>query len=122
MPFDKNAENLIANLRGFPENKSRSIKRAAVPIDSVLEVILERYRINQPRVEDTIMSKWKEIVGERTAHRCSPQRIVQEKKLLVFAANSTVRSELKFNERNILKKLKSLPGCDRIEAIVFHTG
>lgn len=122
MPFNKQTENLIANLRGLPESKSRATVRSVTPVDTLVDAILERYRINQPRVEDTIMSRWKEIVGERTAHRCRPQSILQEKKLLVFAANSIVRSELKFNEKKILKKLKSLPGCERIQALVFQTG
>ena len=121
MKFNRHTENLIANLRGLPEDRGRSIHRSAVPLGNLVDTLFERYKVNQPRLEDTIMANWKKIVGEKTAHRCSPVKIVQQKRLVVFAANSIVRSELKFNQRAIIKKINALPNCEDIREIVFQT-
>lgn len=121
MKFNRYTENLIANLRGLPEDRKRSKIRAIMPLGNLVDKVVARYQINQPRLEDTIMANWKSIVGEKTAHRCSPLKIVQQKRLVVFTANAIVRSELKFNQRAILKKINALPKCHHIREIVFQT-
>lgn len=121
MKFNRHTENLIANLRGLPEDRGRSIRRTTVTLSDLVDTVFERYKVNQPRLEDTIMANWKNIVGEKTAHRCSPVKIMQQKRLVVFTANSIVRSELKFNQRVILKKINALPNCENIRELVLQT-
>lgn len=123
MKFSRQTENLIANLRGLPENRSRSRIRPAAPMETLVEKILQRYKIDKPRLEDTLMANWKSIVGEKNAHRCRPTRLVEkETKLLIFTANTIVRSELQFNQRKIIQKINTLPDCQKIKAIGFQAG
>lgn len=121
MKFNRHTENLIANFRGLPEDRRRSKLRAPVQLGNLVDSVFERYQVNQPRLEDTIMANWKSIVGKKTAHRCSPVKIVQQKRLVVFTANAIVRSELKFNQRAIITKINALPKCQHISEIVFQT-
>jgi len=117
MHFSREVNNLIANLRGVPEDRSRSRPRGAKPIDSVVEVILERYKIGQPTAEEVIVKHWKAIVGEETAHRARPMKLVNGKQLIILAANSVIKQELLFAERQILKRIRALPECSAIRDV-----
>lgn len=117
MHFSREVNNLIANLRGLPEDESRSRPRDVKPIDSVVEVILERYKIGKPTAEEIIVKNWKEIVGEETAHRCRPMKLVNGKQLVILASNSVIKQELLFSERQILKRIRALPECGAIRDV-----
>ncbi len=122
MKFSREVENLIANLRSLPEDKSRSNLRQSYPIDSLIEVILKRYKIGKPTSEETIMAHWTKIMGEDNAHRCSPQRLDEAGTLLVAVNNPVLRRELMFQRAPILKKIQALSECAHIKAIVFMAG
>lgn len=68
------------------------------------------------------MANWKAIVGEKTAHRCRPQKIVKERVLVITATNSVVRSELQFNQRQVLKRIQQIEGCEGIRELVIKAG
>lgn len=119
MQFGRHVENLIANLRGLPEDYGRSRPRPAMQIDNLLEVVLERYRIGCPTPEERIIEHWREVVGERTAHRCRPERIDRQNRLVILAANSVIKQELLFQKRAILKRIQSLPDCRHISDIIL---
>jgi len=120
MQFSREVNNLIANLRGVPEDRGRSRLRDAKPVDSVIEVILERYKIGQPTPEEIIVKHWKDIVGEETAHRARPMKIVNGKQLVILAANSVIKQELLFAERQILKRVRALPECAGIRDVTIR--
>ncbi|MGE9295958.1 MAG: DUF721 domain-containing protein [Puniceicoccales bacterium] len=117
MQFSREVNNLIANLRDLPEDHGRSRSRGAKPIDSVVEVILERYKIGKPTAEEIIVKHWKEIVGEETAHRARPMKLVNGKQLIIMASNSVIKQELLFAERQILKRVRALPECGAIRDV-----
>ncbi len=122
MQFNRDVQNLIANLRGVPEDRGRSRKRDATDLDSLVEVIFERHQIGQDNLENVIMANWKDIVGERTAHRCRPQRLVNNRKLVILAGNPVIRQELQFMQNKILRQLHALPGCQCVREIVVLNG
>lgn len=122
MKFSRNVENLIANLRGLPENRSRSRLRPELRIDSVVEVLLERHQIGQTKPAETIMAHWKELVGSTAAHRCAPLRIDERGNLFVAVANPVIKQELLFRKRQILARLQQLPGCEHLNDIVLRAG
>ena len=122
MKFTRKAENLIANFRGVPENFTSIYKRDIIQIDSAIEVILQKYKIGPNSIEDTLMHYWRDIVGEQTAHRCRPQRILNDKRLVIVTSNPVIRQELLFKKRAILKKLHSIPECKDIKDIVVGSG
>ncbi len=122
MHFRRDVENLIATLRGLPANRSRAKLRNTTNLDNLVEVIFERHQIGKDNIEDVVMAHWKEIVGERTAHRCRPQRLVQGRKLIILAGSPVIRQELQFNQNRILRKLHALPGCHTINEVVILNG
>lgn len=123
MQFPRHVENLIADLRGLPRDHSRSRDRAAVPLGSLLEVIVEKHQLEHPGIEQQVSANWREIVGQGTAHRCAPQRILDSgRTLVIFAANPVIRQELLFAKRQIIKRLKSIEGCETLERIEIRCG
>ncbi len=122
MKFRRDVENLIACFRGLPEDRSVATMREATPIDSLIETLFEQYRINKPTVEQVIMTHWKELVGEFHAHRSIPQRIVNGKTLVVAVSNAVARQELQFRLRDVLARLRKIPGCNSIQEIVLRAG
>lgn len=117
MKFSRHVENLIANLRGLPEQYGRSRPRPATQLDTLLETVLERYRVGEPTPEQRIIENWKQVVGERTAHRCRPERIDRQNRLVIVAANSVIKQELLFGKRAILMRIRALPDCGHISDI-----
>lgn len=119
--FPKNIENLIAQLRGLPQNFARSTLRPAKTIDSLIDVNLKSLKLGQPRPEEFIMEHWETIVGKKNAHRSCP-KIISKGTLIISVANPVVRNELQFDRIRILKHLSTLPGCNRISNIAFLAG
>ncbi|MGE9294319.1 DUF721 domain-containing protein [Ruficoccus sp. ZRK36] len=122
MHFRPDIEDLIASLRGIPGSRSRAKMRRTTSLDNLVEVLLERHQIGQDNIEDVIMQHWKEIVGERTAHRCRPQRIANGRKLIILAGSPVIRQELQFNQHRILRQIHRLPGCHTINEIAILNG
>lgn len=122
MHFRRSVENLIANLRGVPETKSRIRDRGTKPLDSLVEVCLERYKIGQETAEEIIMRNWAQIVGERHAPRCAPLRVDQNHRLHIGVNNPVLRRELQFHEDRIMTALRTLEGCQHINGIVLRAG
>lgn len=118
MPFSRDVENLIANLRGVPENHSVSITRSSLlPIDSLMQVLIEKHQLTEEGLEQRIMEAWPELVGKRSANRCRPVRLDEAGRLIVKVDNPTVRNEMRFDQRNILKRIHALPGGPAINAL-----
>ncbi len=122
MKFSSQAETLIADLRNVPDERTTALIRDIIPLDNAVEVIFERYKIGRASVEDTIMSQWRDIVGEQTAHRCRPHKIVDGKRLVIITANATLRQELDFRKKDILRKVRALPQCENVRDIVVRAG
>lgn len=119
--FPQDIENLIAQLRGLPQDYSRSRLRHSQTIDYLIDVNLKSLKLGQPRPEDHIMANWRNIVGEKNAHRSCP-KIISKGTLIISVSNSTIRNELLFERSNILKRLCALPGCQHIAGISFLAG
>lgn len=122
MKFNRQAESLIADLRKVPHRKSPAVIRDILPLDNVVEVLFERYKIGKESVEDTIMRRWRDIVGSEAAHRCRPHKIVDGKRLVIITTNAVLRQELAFRKRDILRQLREIPDCACLQDIVFRAG
>ncbi len=122
MKFPRPIENLIANLRSLPEDKNYSIDRPAWSLDTLLETLIQEYKIGDLRPEESLITHWRDIVGRMHADRCRPLRIEKERKLIVAVTNPILRQELKFKHNEIMERLKKIEGCEKIEKIVFKAG
>lgn len=122
MQFSRDANSLIADLRGIKYKRSPARLRDVVQLENLVEVILQKHRIGKASVEDTIMAKWRDIVGEQTAHRCRPHKIIDGKKLIIITTNAVLRQELMFRKTDILRKVRALPECGTVREIVVRAG
>lgn len=119
--FSREIENLIAQFRGLPKNLSRSTLRESKGIEGLIDKCVKSYKIGEAHPTDHIMANWKEIVGAKNAHRCSPKTFSRGS-LIVTVANPVIRNELQFNRLQIMKRIQALPGCDSLSGITFLAG
>ena len=103
MNFSKQVEDIIADFRGLPRTATASSKQAPVPLDSVLELLKEKYKLEKPSAERSIVEHWHEIFGT-SAGRCHPLSIKDERILVISVTNQTLRSELQFQETSRAEK------------------
>ena len=122
MAFSRQALDLIADLRSIPRSRSRMVDRGSKPIDSLIEVCLERYHIGRETTEEIIMRHWPQIIGPENAPRCVPLRIDASQRLLIGVSNPILRRELQFHEDRIMTVLRSLEGCTHLRGVVFRAG
>ena len=119
--FSRHVENLIANLRGVPEDYT-PIGRETKEMGTIFDKILVRYKIGVDSLEDRIRDNWVQIVGPANAGHCNPVRIERENTLIIAVSNPIIRQELQFNQSLVLKNLKSIQNGNRIRYIVFRSG
>lgn len=122
MKFPKQVNELIAELRGVPADKSRARDRPTTAIGNLVEVILQKHRLGKVSVEDSIMARWRDIVGEQSAHRCRPLKIIDGRQLIIVTTNAVLRQELMFRKTDILRKVREIPECSTIRELVIRTG
>ena len=119
MNFSKNTEDIIADFRGLPRTTTASSKRPPMQLDNLLVLLTERYKLEEPSAERTLVEHWGEIFGS-IAGRCNPVRIKDDRTLVVSVTNQTLRSELQFRKRSIIKKIQSLPNCKTVCELVIR--
>ena len=119
MNFSKSVEDIIADFRGLPRTTTKSLKQAPVPLDTVLEMVKEKYNLERPSPERTIVENWNEIFGN-LAGRCNPLSMKDGKTLVISVTNQTLRSELQFRKKPLLKKIQMLPHCENITEIIIR--
>lgn len=119
MHFSKKTEDLIADFRGLPRTVSRSSRKAPVPLENLLVVLKEKYKLEKPSPERVLVEHWGELFGN-LAGRCNPLRIKDEHILMISVTNQTLRSELQFRKRSILRKIQRLEHCSEIDELVIR--
>jgi putative hydrolase of the HAD superfamily len=117
--FSRTVQNLLANLRGLPEDRGRSTDRAMKTIDDAVQDAFKKLRLDKPVPETAIVAHWLELLPPKLARRCAPLRVLEGGKLMVQCENSVVRSEVRFHERAMLAKIRSLRGCQEVRTIGF---
>lgn len=120
--FSKLAEELVGELRGIAfDDPKRSKKRPTVPLNELVEQLLQQHQIGRSTPEDTIREHWKEIVGAANASYSHPARL-ERNMLTVLAAHAVVRNELFHHREAIVQRIKKLPGCEKIKALNLRAG
>lgn len=119
--FSREVENLIADLRGLPENEARSRPRKTHDVGALIDELLVKYRISHDSIEHSIRAKWPELVGAANAAYSHPV-VVERQMLLVLTSHAVVRNELFHHKATILEKLRKLPGCAEIKGLTLRSG
>ncbi len=118
MRFSKTTEDLIADFRGLPRTTSTASKREPAPLESLLVMLQEQYKLERPGPERTLVEHWAEVFGPSLAGRCNPVRIKPGGILVVSVTNPTLRTELQFQKRTILRRIRKLDHCSDMTDIV----
>ena len=113
MFFSKQIEDVIADFRRLPRTVSESSKHAPIRIGGALNLLEEKYKLQQPSAERILVEHWNHIF-ENLASRCNPLSIKDGRTLIISVNNQTLRSELQFRKKIILKKIQTLPLCENI--------
>ena len=121
MKFSKNTEDVIADFRGLPRTVTASSRRDPTPLDNILVILQEQYKLEQPSPERSLVENWERIFGSKLAGRCNPVRIKDEHTLIVAVTNQTLRQELQFMKRSVLKRIQTLEHCQNITELVIRS-
>lgn len=116
----KYVQNLIANLRSISERYT-TVSFDYQSVDSLIEGLKKRFKLEEARPQDVIMAHWKQIIGERHSHRCCPHSLTNGV-LVIKVSNSVMRNELEFQKRKILDNVRQIAGCSEVMDIVFKAG
>ena len=117
--FSRTVLNLLANLRGLPEDRGRSADRPMKSIDDAVLDAFKKLRLDKPVPETVIVASWHELLPAKLAKRCAPLRVLEGGRLVVQCENSVVKSEVRFHERAMLAKIRALRGCQEVKSISF---
>ena len=120
MPFFKYRENLISDFLGLPRSQNQNFKRAPASIDSLMVLLREKYKLEQPSPERSLVENWETIFG-KLAGRCNPLRIKDGTVLIISVTNQTLRAELQFQKNSLLKKIQKLEHCESIKDLVIRS-
>ena len=119
--FSRAIENVIADFRGLPIDRSRSKKRAPAELAAMIDELLVKYRISHDSIEHSIRDKWRELVGVANATYSHPLT-VERNLLVVLVSHAVVRNELFMHRDSILAKIRKLPGCAEIKGLNLRSG
>lgn len=113
--FQRRIRNLIANFRGIPGERSRAREKPLRSIDALLERFVQNASHRSEKLT-LLRDFWPQIVGGTLAKFCQPLRIFG-KKIVIQAANATVKQELLLSQKLILERARRLPFLGEISQI-----
>ena len=120
--FSKVAEHLISDLRGVPsDDPPRARRRPTQELAPLLEALLQKHRIGRDAPEHVIRENWPAIVGSANAAYSHPATI-ERNQLIILAGHAVVRNELFLHRSEIVGRIKKLPGCAHVKAILLRAG
>jgi hypothetical protein len=120
MRFTKSTEDIIADFRGLPRTISASSRKQPTPLDNLLVVLKEQYKLETPSPERSLVENWDSVFGS-LASRCNPVRIKDDRILIISVTNQTLRSELQFQKRGILQRIQKLEHCSTIGELIIRS-
>ena len=120
--FDHLARELISDFRNLPnEEPARMKKRPVKELGGLMEDLCVKYRIGVDSPEYVIREHWPEITGP-LAQYSHAAAINQQGSLTVLASHSVAREELRAHRKEILSKIKKLPGCGHVSRVNLRAG
>ncbi len=122
-PLSRQAQALVAELRGEPPPPYRGFANPTHDLATVLTKLVGQFRFQGSGIEQRIAEHWAWVVGPTAAQRCKPEAITEAgTALLILAASSLVAQELRFQRAAILRRLRDLSGCEGIQELRIRTG
>ena len=119
MAFSKRQEQLISVFLGVPPIDRVFSNKDPVPLNDLLEHVTEYYDLNKPSAEKQLVDAWHEIFGG-LSERCYPVKLKDSRILIIAVGNPTLRAEIIFQKKEILKKINAIKSCEGIRELVIR--
>jgi len=120
--FEHLARELISDFRKLPnEEPARMKKRPVKELGALMDDLRVKYRIGVESPEYVIREHWPAITGP-LAQYSHATTINPQGWLTVLVSHSVAREELRSRQKEILAKVKKLPGCGHVRGINLRAG
>jgi len=120
--FDHLARELISDFRNLPNEEPKSMqKRPVKELGGLMEDLRVKYRIGVDSPEYVIREHWPKITGP-LAQYSHATTINPQGWLTVLVSHGVAREELRVHQKDILAKIKKLPGCAHVRGINLRAG
>jgi len=124
--FSRLAQELISDFRSLPyDEPARMKKRPVKELAGLMDDLRVKYRIGIEAPEHVIREHWVEITGPlaQYSHATSINEQGKWKNwLVVLVSHGVAREELRSHQKEILAKIKKLPGCGHVRGVVLRAG
>ena len=121
MQFTKSTEDIIADFRGLPRSVTHASRKQPTSLGQLLVALKEQYKLETPSPERSLVESWNTVFGSSLAGRCNPVRIKDNHTLIISVTNQTLRSELQFQKRAILQRIRKLEHCGSIRELLIRS-
>ena len=113
---------LISSFTGMPIAEDPRKKKDPVRFSNVIERVWESWKIGTDvSPEQKISENWSKLVGVQLANKCAPERLDPTKGYLIIrCSSSTVKQELTFKKKLLVKKISGLDPDFEISDIKIH--
>ena len=88
-------------------------------IKNIVERLIKKTGISQEMIIEQIHDNWSRIAGGRLCSKTEPSKF-NEGKLFIYADNSTVKSELGYMAKEIIKKANEAAAADLVKELVIR--
>jgi hypothetical protein len=88
-------------------------------IKNIVERLIKKTGFSEDMVIEKIHDNWSRIAGQKLCSKTEPFKY-NDGKLFVYADNSTVKSELGYIRREIIKKANLASGIDGVKEVVIR--
>lgn len=113
-------DSIVASFREIPHENLHSVLKKEQEISSLANCVLKKYVFIPNRsFKEKIYENWAEVVGEKLAPFCSPQKLLPSGVLIIHVRNSIVRQELLMKKDIILQNIQKFGNGSTVSRIVF---
>lgn len=121
MQFSREAERLIASLRGLqgPTGMPRNC-RPANPLGECLQRALRGYTLTSTPLQKTLADNWHTLLPKQFCDEVRLEKLQADGTLVLRASAGPLRTELSFISGALLRKIQALEGGHTVKKIIFR--
>lgn len=121
MQFSRDAEKLIASLRGLqaPTGMPRNC-RPSISLGQCLERALSGYTLSQTPFQQTLAENWPKLLPSQFSKEVRIEKLSSDGTLVLKASAGPLRTELKFIAPSLLLRIQALEGGHVVKKIIFR--
>ena len=117
-----NERKLISDFTGLPIADDPYKNRPPAIMQEIVEKVWGTWKIGTESSPEQIISEnWARLVGIQFANKCAPEKLDPTRGVLIIkTSGATVKQELTFKKKSILKKIAQLDPSWEIKDVRIH--